>query len=77
MIAREEYPGGRAFEVVLADLLAETTDAIVNENPVSSRVTNHVTGLSASPVPLADRSSGATDSSIRTVRFAMAVAETT
>ena len=30
MIAREEYPGGRAFEVVLANLLAESTDAIVN-----------------------------------------------
>lgn len=30
MIAREEYPGGRAFEVVLSNLLAETTDAIVN-----------------------------------------------
>ena len=30
MIAREEYPGGRAFEVVVSDLLAETTDAIVN-----------------------------------------------
>ena len=30
MIAREEYPGGRAFEVVLANLLAESADAIVN-----------------------------------------------
>jgi O-acetyl-ADP-ribose deacetylase (regulator of RNase III) len=30
MIAREEYPGGRAFEVVVSNLLAETTDAIVN-----------------------------------------------
>ena len=30
MIAREAYPGGRAFEVVLANLLAESTDAIVN-----------------------------------------------
>jgi len=30
MIAREEYPGGGAFEVVLSNLLAETTDAIVN-----------------------------------------------
>jgi putative ATPase len=30
MIAREEYPGGRTFEVVVSDLLAETTDAIVN-----------------------------------------------
>jgi O-acetyl-ADP-ribose deacetylase (regulator of RNase III) len=30
VIAREEYPGGRAFEVVVADLLAESTDAIVN-----------------------------------------------
>ena len=30
MIAREEYPGGRAFEVVTGDLLAEPVDAIVN-----------------------------------------------
>jgi O-acetyl-ADP-ribose deacetylase (regulator of RNase III) len=30
VIAREEYPGGRAFEVVVGDLLAETADAIVN-----------------------------------------------
>jgi putative ATPase len=30
MIAREEYPGGRTFEVVVGDLLAEPTDAIVN-----------------------------------------------
>ena len=30
MIAREEYPGGRVFEVVVGDLLAEPTDAIVN-----------------------------------------------
>lgn len=30
MIAREEYPGGRAFEVVVGDLLAQTADAIVN-----------------------------------------------
>jgi len=30
MIAREEYPGGRAFEVVLGDLLSEPVDAIVN-----------------------------------------------
>jgi putative ATPase len=29
-IAREEYPGGRAFEVVAGDLLAEPVDAIVN-----------------------------------------------
>jgi O-acetyl-ADP-ribose deacetylase len=30
VIAREEYPGGRAFEVVIGDLLAEPVDAIVN-----------------------------------------------
>jgi len=30
VIAREEYPGGRAFEVVVGDLLAQTADAIVN-----------------------------------------------
>lgn len=30
MIAREEYPGGRVFEVVAGDLLAEPADAIVN-----------------------------------------------
>jgi putative ATPase len=30
MIAREEYPGGRAFEVLVSDLLAEPTDTIVN-----------------------------------------------
>jgi putative ATPase len=30
VIAREQYPGGGAFEVVLANLLAESTDAIVN-----------------------------------------------
>ena len=30
MIAREEHAGGRAFEVVVSNLLAETTDAIVN-----------------------------------------------
>jgi len=30
VIAREEYPGGRAFEVVTGDLLAEPVDAIVN-----------------------------------------------
>jgi len=30
MIAREEYPGGRAFEVVVSNLLTESTDAIVN-----------------------------------------------
>lgn len=30
MIACEEYAGGRAFEVVVGDLLAEPTDAIVN-----------------------------------------------
>ena len=30
MIAREEYPGGRAFEVVIGDLLKEPVDAIVN-----------------------------------------------
>jgi O-acetyl-ADP-ribose deacetylase (regulator of RNase III) len=30
MIAREEYPGGRAFEVVVGDLLSEPVDAIVN-----------------------------------------------
>ena len=30
MIAREEYPGGRAFEVVTSDLLSEAVDAIVN-----------------------------------------------
>lgn len=30
MIAREEYPAGRTFEVVVSDLLAEPTDAIVN-----------------------------------------------
>ena len=30
MIAREEYPGGRAFEVVIGDLLSEPVDAIVN-----------------------------------------------
>ena len=30
MIAREEYPGGRVFEVVTGDLLSEPVDAIVN-----------------------------------------------
>ena len=30
MIAREEYPGGRAFEVVTGDLRKEPVDAIVN-----------------------------------------------
>jgi O-acetyl-ADP-ribose deacetylase (regulator of RNase III) len=30
VIAREEYPGGRAFEVVIGDLLKEPVDAIVN-----------------------------------------------
>ena len=30
MIAREEYLGGRAFEVVTGDLLSEPVDAIVN-----------------------------------------------
>ena len=30
MIAREEYRGGRAFEVVTGDLLSEPVDAIVN-----------------------------------------------
>lgn len=30
MIAREEYPGGHAFELVTGDLLQERTDAIVN-----------------------------------------------
>jgi O-acetyl-ADP-ribose deacetylase (regulator of RNase III) len=30
VIAREEYPGGRAFEVVASDLLSEAVDAIVN-----------------------------------------------
>jgi O-acetyl-ADP-ribose deacetylase (regulator of RNase III) len=30
MIAREEYQGGRVFEVVTGDLLAEPVDAIVN-----------------------------------------------
>jgi len=30
VIAREEYPGGRAFEVVTGDLLSEPVDAIVN-----------------------------------------------
>jgi len=30
VIAREEYPGGHAFEVVTGDLLAEPVDAIVN-----------------------------------------------
>jgi putative ATPase len=30
VIAREEYPGGRAFEVVTGDLLREPVDAIVN-----------------------------------------------
>ncbi len=30
MIAREVYPGGRAFEVVVGDLLSEPVDAIVN-----------------------------------------------
>jgi O-acetyl-ADP-ribose deacetylase (regulator of RNase III) len=30
VIAWEEYPGGRAFEVVTGDLLAEPVDAIVN-----------------------------------------------
>jgi putative ATPase len=30
VIAREEYPGGRVFEVVAGNLLEETTDAIVN-----------------------------------------------
>jgi O-acetyl-ADP-ribose deacetylase (regulator of RNase III) len=30
VVAREEHPGGRAFEVVVGDLLTEPTDAIVN-----------------------------------------------
>jgi O-acetyl-ADP-ribose deacetylase (regulator of RNase III) len=30
VIAREEFPGGRVFEVVVGDLLAEPVDAIVN-----------------------------------------------
>jgi putative ATPase len=30
VIAREEYPGGRVFEVVTGDLLEEPVDAIVN-----------------------------------------------
>lgn len=30
VVAREEYPGGRAFEVVVGDLLRERVDAIVN-----------------------------------------------
>lgn len=30
VVAREELPGGRAFEVVLGNLLAEPVDAIVN-----------------------------------------------
>jgi O-acetyl-ADP-ribose deacetylase (regulator of RNase III) len=30
VIAREEYPGGRVFEVVEGDLLSEPVDAIVN-----------------------------------------------
>ena len=30
VIAREEYPGGRVFEVVTGDLLSERVDAIVN-----------------------------------------------
>jgi len=30
VIAREEYPGGHAFEVVTGDLLSEPVDAIVN-----------------------------------------------
>ncbi len=30
MIASEEYPGGRRFEVVVGDLLSEPVDAIVN-----------------------------------------------
>jgi putative ATPase len=30
VIARESFPGGRAFEVVIGDLLAEPVDAIVN-----------------------------------------------
>ena len=30
ILAREEYPGGRAFEVVTGNLLEEPTDAIVN-----------------------------------------------
>jgi O-acetyl-ADP-ribose deacetylase (regulator of RNase III) len=30
VVARQEFPGGRRFEVVLADLLAEPSDAIVN-----------------------------------------------
>ncbi len=30
VIAREEYPGGRTFEVVTGDLLSEPVDAIVN-----------------------------------------------
>jgi O-acetyl-ADP-ribose deacetylase (regulator of RNase III) len=30
VIAREEYPGGRAFEVVTGDLLKQPVDAIVN-----------------------------------------------
>jgi O-acetyl-ADP-ribose deacetylase len=30
VVAREEFPGGRVFEVVLGDLLREPVDAIVN-----------------------------------------------
>jgi putative ATPase len=30
VIAREEYPGGRAFEAAVSNLLAESADAIVN-----------------------------------------------
>ena len=30
MIAREEYPGGRSFEVVIGDLLSEPVEAVVN-----------------------------------------------
>jgi len=30
VVAREDYPGGRAFEVVVGNLLTEPTDAIVN-----------------------------------------------
>jgi len=30
VVARQEYPGGRAFEVVVGDLLAEPTESIVN-----------------------------------------------
>jgi len=29
-VARESYPGGRSFEVVVGDLLAEPVDAVVN-----------------------------------------------